>query len=61
MRLIVIAALAIGTPTSLAVAQKPPIKQAGTPAKTPKPPKPKSADSMMVSKFFGARHRSRPR
>jgi len=49
MRLIVIAAFAIGSATSFAAAQKAPVTQAGKPAKTPKP---KSADSMMVSKFF---------
>ncbi len=49
MRLIVIAAFAIGSATSFAGAQKAPVTQAGKPAKAPKP---KSADSMMVSKFF---------
>src|ERR1041384_6121914 len=48
MRLIVLAAFAIGAATALGVAQVT-IPQAGKPAK---PPKPKDADSMMVSKFF---------
>lgn len=49
MRLIVMTAFAIGAATSLAAAQASPVTQAGKPAKTPKP---KSADSAMVSKFF---------
>jgi hypothetical protein len=49
MRLIVIAAFAIGAVPALAVAQAAPVTQAGKPAKKDKP---KDADSMMVSKFF---------